>query len=721
VDEFQDTDPDQVRLLATLLRKPSRCEHEILCFFVGDTKQSIYRFRGVDIRSVQYFFERFERIIGCSRKKREFYLQTNFRSTETIAHFVNHLFSKQFQLTGRSDHLIPFRDSLGTLPEWIAFDRQGEEPLTSSSSRRGRAALATANLVLDYIHDRHRKDPCYSDILILVRDRQDLDTLLPCLHEAGIPVVASETKTYYRHHEVLDLLNLLISLHHSQDSLAVAAVLRSPLIHLSDEQIHQLLLQVPSDHLFFGDRPIPESVPEVPRRRIAALRQLAENRRLANPHDWLHAIRFFIPKNAYIHSEDYEGRSIVRINRLLKAFGENLTRGREPPLVWLLKRRAKASLGDHWDADFGEDVNVSDESVDAVRVMTIHKAKGLDGRFVIVYSWASILAESAGQRNGRGGEVFDLLREDTSRLRTLCLNWGPLRIVTPALDEALRLESQYAMEEAVRLCYVATTRARDRLVLLHFGGSGKEKSPPFLESFLSTQGGEYPSGCVSIKEWSGSPKDQSVLKPGGLKLDLKPYRQLWEKRMQKASKPRKPILEHPAHAEERLRPPVRLPQEPPSSSSSSSVEVGRLVHAYLERRITDRAFDQAFLEKLPFQLGIPQPDPNVLARVESILRRFFQRDLKDSSGQPLSGRIEKGRILAREIPFFCTLDGRRWHGIIDLILEERGRILAIDYKTSSPVHPLPASYLRQQQVYSQALRDLFPSKEVGFEFWWLGA
>jgi ATP-dependent exoDNAse (exonuclease V) beta subunit len=150
------------------------------------------------------------------------------------------------------------------------------------------------------------------------------------------------------------------------------------------------------------------------------------------------------------------------------------------------------------------------------------------------------------------------------------------------------------------------------------------------------------------------------------------------------------------------------------------VDVGYLVHAYLERRITDQSFDHAFLEKLPFQIGMPQPDPTVLAGAETILQRFFQNDLKDSAGRSLRGRIKDSEILGREIPFFCTLDGRQWHGIIDLILEDSGKILAIDYKTGSPVYPLPEIYLRQQRVYSHALTALFPSKEVGFEFWWFG-
>ena len=188
VDEFQDTDPDQLRLLATLLRKPTQGEHEVLCFFVGDTKQSIYRFRGVDIRSVQDFFQRFESTTGCIKKKREFHLQTNFRSTETIARFVNHLFSEQFQLTGQSDRLIAFRDSRGALPEWVSPVEESEEKLTSSSSRREQAARASVKIVLDYMRDSDHKSHRYSDVLILVRDRRDLDALLPFLHQAGIPV-----------------------------------------------------------------------------------------------------------------------------------------------------------------------------------------------------------------------------------------------------------------------------------------------------------------------------------------------------------------------------------------------------------------------------------------------------------------------------------------------------------------------------------------------------
>jgi ATP-dependent exoDNAse (exonuclease V) beta subunit len=67
----------------------------------------------------------------------------------------------------------------------------------------------------------------------------------------------------------------------------------------------------------------------------------------------------------------------------------------------LLEQRARADRSDAWDADLGDDVSVTDESVCAVRAMTIHKAKGLQGRYVIVYGWQTTLDKCTPSSRGR--------------------------------------------------------------------------------------------------------------------------------------------------------------------------------------------------------------------------------------------------------------------------------------------------------------------------------
>ncbi len=703
VDEFQDTDPAQLDLLACLLRRPRDCPQDVLGFFVGDVKQSIYRFRGVDIRSVLGFVERYETLVRPLRAKREFHLQTNFRSSESITGFTNYVFGERFDLARESDLLIPFRDEMGAPVQWIQLETGRENVSISAEDRRQLAAEATASVIKNCVQREVR----YKEILVLTNNNRELDCLLPILRKAGIPVVASGTRTYFQNQEVLDLLNLLIALSHPLDSIAVAAVLKSPLVCLTDDEIHRLLEIIPPERLFHSDDAIPAFVPDRLQRRISALRGMAAERRDSPLRDWLQKVREFIPDAAYTRSYDREGHAIVRMRRLLKVWGDEVLRGNCPPVVWLLKQRSRARSADRWDEDSGEDVTLSDEGVDAVRAMTIHKAKGLESRLVIIYSWTLLLEESLGAHNGVRGQLLDLQKDDGSRLRALSLPWGPIRIVTDHYLEAMDLENRYSSEEAMRLTYVASTRACEQLFLLH-----SPSRTDLLDRIWSNSGRQ--SIPIEFSDWRPQEIAQERGESFQLNLDFEAYQTLWEKR-RKALENTQPALRHPTELELH-----HGSGEVAGDASVSSLATGRLVHAYLETRLTG-GFDPSVLEMLWTDCMSGPADLSAIQRAADILRNFFAGKLTDYWGRPYCDRLECSRILAQEIPVYLRMGKQAWHGVIDLILEEEEKIYAIDFKTGSFSSPLPEVYQQQEMVYGEASHRLFPNREVHFEFWWLGA
>jgi ATP-dependent exoDNAse (exonuclease V) beta subunit len=167
-----------------------------------------------------------------------------------------------------------------------------------------------------------------------------------------------------------------------------------------------------------------------------------------------------------VHGQlDLEGRSYARINRLLEAFLAQMKADPSTPLAWLLRQRSRSADSGRFDADFGEDVGVSDERLDAVRVMTIHKAKGLEARYVIVYGWSSVLHETETPPGQRGTIV---IRTDSFAPSSVefSLPWGPVVLWSDRLQAAVKEEETKSRAEAVRLAYVATTRARDQLTFL---------------------------------------------------------------------------------------------------------------------------------------------------------------------------------------------------------------------------------------------------------------
>ncbi len=731
VDEFQDTDPDQLRLFKFLLKRAPRAQHEVLGFFVGDKKQSIYRFRNADVPSILDFHRHYKRYTGCQLKHTEFHLTTSFRSVGAVTRFVNHFFGKELTLAKTNEELVPFRSDEGVLPEWIFMDRDGEGRDFNVEKGRDYAAAQTLHLIQDYLESSDAATPPYKDILVLVRDWREVDALLPLLQKAGIPFISSGAKTFYRQPEVLDLLNLLIALLHPQDKLAVAAVLRSPLVYLSDPQLHDLLKEIPPERLFHSQEPLPEFLPREVQTRIEHLRRLAAERLKKTLSEWLSEVRAFIPTALYSEPGDREGRPFVRIGRVLENFQEAMEMTVIPPLVWLLKQRARAAATDRWDGNPGEDITVASENVDAVRVMTIHKAKGLEGRFTIVYGWSAILSdlvESTGKR--KPPEVISLTTQEGKRVQAFSLQWGPLKIVSSSYPEALEQERKSAQAEAQRLAYVAATRARDRMVLLC--PSSKSRSfPKGMKDFMSSAKSKIPADSQSGQVEICNGTLRFVYQPGveitpqevpspSVNLQEDDYQSLWRKRYSEYKTPLPPLLRHPSDPEHREEEDFREDHHYPGTADrETGLLAGRLVHTYLERYLLHDAFEPEKLSLCFSGISELHSHGNAIEAAEKVLRQFYAGDLGDSSGRPYRERVRAAKILGREVPVYLQEEDQAWHGIIDLVLEEEGIIRAIDYKTTVAKDPLPETYAQQQHIYHEALRRLFPDQDVAFEFWWL--
>ena len=650
VDEFQDTDPDQLRLFKALLKRDPHDPHEILGFFVGDTKQSIYRFRNADVPSILDFHRHYKSYTGCQLKQTEFQLTTSFRSVRAVTRFVNHFFGKELALAEENEELVPFRSDEEVLPEWIFMDKDGEGRDFNVEKGRDYAAAQTLHMIQDYLESSDAATPPYKDILVLVKDWREVNALLPVLQKAGIPVISSGAKTFYRQPEVLDLLNLLIVLLHPQDKLAVAAVLRSPLLYLPDPQLHDLLKEIPPERLFHSQEPLPEFLPREVQTRVEHLRRLAAERLKKTLSEWLSEVRAFIPTALYSQPGDREGRPFVRIGRVLENFQEAMEMTVIAPLVWLLKQRARAAASDLWDGNPGEDITVASENVDAVRVMTIHKAKGLEGRFTIVYGWSAILSDLVGSRGKRNPpEVISLTTQEGERVQAFSLQWGPLKIVSSSYPEALEQERKGAQDEAQRLAYVAATRARDRMVLL-CPRSKRRSFPEGIKDLMSSAKSKIPAdsqsgqveicnGTLHFVDRPGFEITPQKVSPPSVNFQEDPYQALWRKRYEEFKSPHLPLLRHPSDPEHREEGDFREDHQYPGKADlETGLLVGRLVHTYLERYLLHDAFEP---EKLSLCFsGIPElhSPGNVIEAAEEVLKQFYAGKLVDSSENPYLDR-----------------------------------------------------------------------------------
>jgi len=711
VDEFQDTDPAQLNLLRLLLNPVEGASHEVLGYFVGDPKQSIYRFRGADIESVAAFRSEYAASIARRRPVRDFHLQTSFRSVRPILDFANRFFSSVLPLVKDTARLLPNREELAEPPRWIVLS-----PVTPVAVREGRqqAAAAVVAVIREYLEGRVEGEVrSFRDVLLLTRTNAELDQLLPVLHEAGIPVIATGAKTFYRNHEVLDFLNLLIALHHPADSLATAAVLRSPLILLSDPEIDRLLTESGTAPVIHGTDALPTWLGGYARSRLGSLRELASTRARKYLPDWISEVLEFVPGFAYQDPSDLEGRAQARIEKLARTFCEDSLRGEISPLVWLIRQRDRASRAERHDADLGEDVALADETVDAVRAMTVHKAKGLEGEFVILLDWSSLLArcEEAGSTKE---SIFDLNAGANQRIRGFALEWGPFQIRNRQYLEALQLDREQSTAEALRLAYVAATRARSRLTLLEVRGP-KYKPIQSVEDFREAG---FDPPCLRTEVWDSIPGLPALARPSRRVVDREAYRSIWDRRFQEHSEVRR--LQHPSDEEGGGEDSTRADRLHPAALAARETarDTGILVHRYLEHWISLSRLEDNVLNAIAQQAGIVSDD--AIRRSGQILRSFFDGLTLDSSGRPMAQRIREARILARELPVFLAMEETPWHGILDLVIEENGIVTGIDFKTGSPGKQPNAAYETQLKVYLEALRRIQPDRECRYELWWLG-
>lgn len=711
VDEFQDTDPTQLSLLESLLGRRSQRDPEVIGFFVGDLKQSIYRFRGADLPAIRDFVHRYETVVQTSAVRR-FQLTASFRSRKPITDVVNHFFEHCVPLPNyKAERLDPVREDTGPAPEWRLLD--SEKQRGQSDRLLELAAWETARLIEEHRARSGNGDKAYSDIVVLVSTHDELDLLLPVLEQAGIPVVSSGANTFYQQPEVLDVLNLLIVAQNPQDTLAAGALLRSPLFGLSDVQIHSLLANIRLPEVFHGVKALPGEMPAPACARIEQLRRLVRERPATPLSTWLRQLRGFIPVGLYAQ-QNPEGRGVARIDQVLAAFRRAVELGSLPPLTWLLEQRARAR--DTFDSDFGEDVSVTDESMAAVRALTIHKAKGLQGKYVIVFGWQKAL-DKLEPRAG-SDSLFHLTDPGGHPVCGFKLPWGRLLVVSPSYGKARELDQQYEAEEAKRLAYVAATRAEDRLVLL------SPHNNEIAEGLLAEAEPIRSKGQSSTEVLGGTlrvvltPPPERTKRPAGRELSLRDpqaYARLWRTRLEEVAGVAELLLHTPSSVEQAaekeeagLSDDVRQKTD---MASERAMQAGTLVHRYLERHLTEHEFDASKLAPIISEMSGGGCFPEAIERARTALSGFY--------GGAYHERARRARIEAREAPIFLSWEGRAWSGVIDLVLSEGETVCGVDYKVMVRPKQLPAEYEQQRRVYLEALQRAFPGRKVSFEFWWL--
>ena len=467
VDEFQDTDPLQAEIAFYLAADPSvpipadwrdiTLEDGRL-FIVGDPKQSIYRFRRADIAIYDALLRRLDH---CRE-----HLVQNFRSVRPVIDWVNLHFvgdmREEASVQPQYVELAASRESLAPdrLPGVYRFGgpRDGSAADVALAEASELAALASSMVREGWpVQDRGpggeriTRPARYRDVCILIRARRRLRWIEPALNRADVPYRLESGELILSSQEVRDLLNGLRALDDPSDEVALVATLRSPAFGCSDPDIvrwveegGELSHEAPGGG---PDGPVKDA--------LTWLARFAERRHTLSPPALIEA---YIQERQLelIALDDRRPRESWRRLRYVVDSARTFTgTGRHTLRAFLdwIAGLASAEVRDVESED-------AEQDEDAVRIMTVHQAKGLEFPIVILPGLGSPVGGG-----GRGVQVI----ADRERGSLECRVNDAWQ--TAGFDAVKARERAMEEAEAVRLLYVAGTRARDHLALSLFRGA----------------------------------------------------------------------------------------------------------------------------------------------------------------------------------------------------------------------------------------------------------
>jgi ATP-dependent exoDNAse (exonuclease V) beta subunit len=443
IDEFQDTSPGQVALIARLTRGWTAGDGRTL-FVVGDPMQSIYRFRKAD---VGLFLRVRERGIGDIRLEHLRLLRNN-RSYPAIVDWVNDVFPAIFPPADAPETgAVRYAPSAATRPA------QADSAVTIHALIADDAAAVEARCVLDIILDERRKAPEQS-IAVLVRARSHLDALAGEIRRRApdLRFQAVDIEPLADRQHVQDLLTLFRALHHRADRVHWLALLRAPWCGLTLADLHALagddrqatLWQLMQDEARLT-RLSPDGQARL--RHVRAILDLAfAHRERQHPRRWLEAVWLLLGGPRCLEA----AAKLADISAFF-ALLDRLTAAGKLDAATLARETAELFAP-------------TDPAGGAVQMMTVHKAKGLEFDTVIVPG-----LHRTTPANEASLLLWDEIVAPDGRERLLV---APLKAKGTGGDEPLaydylrRLEARRGEHETERLLYVAATRAIRRLHLV---------------------------------------------------------------------------------------------------------------------------------------------------------------------------------------------------------------------------------------------------------------
>ena len=729
VDEFQDTDPSQYEIMLYLAERPGRCEADWRgldlapgkLFVVGDPKQSIYAFRRADMEA----FDGVVRKLCLSGV--EYQLTTNFRSHQAILDVVNACFDRLFQ---RQDNVQPANVTLSARPDRLAgvpspgvavhlvrAEADADEFDAAAANRVEAESLAAwlADEVIgkDMLADgRGGARPLQpGDVALLFRKLTQAQVYLDALRRHGLPYVTDGEKHFYRLQEVVDLVNLLRVIDNPHDEIALMGVLRSAVGGVTDRELYELRELDAFDYRAEHRLAAWNSPRAGPVRRLyaclAGVSREAPARALPEVIDLLFdRLPVLELATASLHGEQ-AAANLLKVRQMAAELADrpHLTL---TGFVDLMIARLSEQPDETESA-------LAEESTAAVRVLTIHKAKGLEFPVVIL----------PGLHHGANENDTRLISYDWST-GLFGMAIGDCTTIGAVLTtEKARLREA---AERRRLLYVGMTRARERLILSG-GMAARPSRGSFLELLAEAAGSELgvPGqetiriGDVAIPQAIAVAADRSPRRrrDSSGPLEAAPDRsdlvQRWEARDAFwAHAKTSPLSVTPSRLSQRERGDSARTEHHSPAGAERARALGTLTHGLLQ--YWDFTADpKQFIDRILKM----HKDNEIGDELHDILHAF--------SASSIYAELQHAEILGREVPFAipsprtanldpgaCILEG-----VLDIVYRCHGRVWIGDYKTdrvkAAEVEKRAGEYALQARLYREAVKRCM-NLEAGFKF-----
>ncbi|MCF2906019.1 double-strand break repair helicase AddA [Octadecabacter sp. CECT 8868] len=705
VDEAQDTSPDQwdiVRLLTQEFSTGEGAQPERLrtVFVVGDKKQSIYSFQGADPEGFDRMRDHFDGELAKVKKQlKTSELLYSFRSSEAILRLVDQTFTDEMSegLGDEIKHLAFKNDMPGRVDVWPIVEpsdkpeeREWDDPLDLKGRTNHKVVLAhrvaaeikrmlaeeTLPTQKDGKWGRRRITP--GDFLILVQGRLSgiFEQIISACKAAELEVAGADRLKLAGELAVKDISALLQFVALQEDSLSLAAALKSPLFGWTEKQLYDLA------------QPRPKG------------QSLWEALRTSGQHKDTLSILYDLRNNAdFLRPYDLINRLLVRHKgrqNLLARLGHEAEDGIDALLSQALgyEQSAVPSLTGFLTWLESEDVTIKrqmDSAGDRIRVMTVHGAKGLEAPIVILPDTGSRARSLRGDLLQSDGGVF----------------WKPKADVMPQPLRDVQEDMLLAQDrERRRLLYVAMTRAENWLIVAAAGKVGEDH-----DSWHSTISGamthldavDHEAPFATIKRLS---------RPGWNDGDL----------FEQTANPQGPAPEKgfgdvlpPVPDRQSTRSPSELggakimSGETHTDASDLALAWGRISHLLLEHLPevsgeSRREIAETLVQNHP-DIGLIG-DPTEI--IEEALNLIAQPELSWIFNSGLA-----------EVPIsanLSSLSGDRVFGIIDRLIITATEVVAIDFKSNRiiPNTPkeTPAGLIRQMAAYRDALSLVYPNHVI---------